>query len=80
MFRCRAYLVLMFSFLSTGTCFQIISSNLNLYLRHSIGIPEQFQNVLAVTMGSAFIFIGIFVLLLRFVSCTIHSSSPLTVC
>lgn len=33
---CRAYTILMVCFLATGTCFQIISANLNLYHLHDI--------------------------------------------
>ena len=48
--------------------FQIISANLNLYLRHAIGIPEQFLFVVSTVQGAAFVFIGLFYLLLRKVS------------
>ena len=44
-FSCRAYMVLMLCFLCSGLTFQLTSNNLNLYLRHSLKLPDQFQLV-----------------------------------
>ena len=58
-------MVLQGCFLLTGLTFQIIASNLNLYLRHAIDISEQFLFVLATMMASAFFFMAMFYMLLR---------------
>lgn len=46
-FSCRAYLVLMLCFLCSGLTFQLTSNNLNLYLRHTLDLAEQFQIIVS---------------------------------
>ena len=46
-FRCRGYMVLMLCFLCSGLTFQLTSNNLNLYLRHSLDLADQFQFIVS---------------------------------
>jgi Na+/melibiose symporter-like transporter len=46
-FSCPSYLVLMLCFLCSGLTFQLTSNNLNLYLRHTLDVADQFQIIVS---------------------------------
>jgi Na+/melibiose symporter-like transporter len=61
----RAYMLLNVSYLFTWLCFQVLSTNLVLYLQYAVGMYSQFQYILGAVMSSAVVFMVVIFLAMR---------------
>jgi Na+/melibiose symporter-like transporter len=61
----KPYLLLNFSYLCTWLCFQVLSTNLVLYLQYTLNIYSEFQFILGTVLGAASVFMILISLLMR---------------